>query len=443
MKNNIDIKALLMPIAGDNPAGADLRYAKEYDEIKETRREKETFGIGGQGYEVKRADWNKVITLCTDALLNKTKDLQVAAWLTEALVRTDGFEGLSAGLRITSGLMGTLWSHIYPPVEDNDLEYRSGPLEFMNEKLSFSVKQISLTDPKKTPGYSLIQFQESRQVGYEKDLVNQYGDVNEGKKNTRMEMIAEGKITAEDFDSAVNKTMPAFYEALAAKLAECRKEFDAFSHLVDEKFGRYAPRLAELQEALEAHERLGFLARYFKKEDVTESASVAETEAAASEAKPAPEEEGMSEPEQMTASHLLSGGRSSGFEAVEKAMWQESLKKLKDGGVKAALDQLYNASGSMPSIREKTRYRLLMAKLCLKGDRPDLARPIVEELYAMIEEFHLAKWESPMWIAEVFEAFYQCLSAGNPSDEDRQRANELFKKMCTLDVTKAMIYRQV
>jgi type VI secretion system protein ImpA len=123
-------------------------------------------------------------------------------------------------------------------------------------------------------------------------------------------------------------------------------------------------------------------------------------------------------------------------------MWQESLKKLKDGGVKAALDHLYTASSSMPSLREKNRYRLLMAKLCLKADRPDLAKPIVEELYALIEELHLAKWESPMWIAEVFEALYQCLTAGNQSDEDRQKANELFKKMCALDVTKAMIYRQ-
>jgi type VI secretion system protein ImpA len=82
-----------------------------------------------------------------------------------------------------------------------------------------------------------------------------------------------------------------------------------------------------------------------------------------------------------------------------------------------------------------------MAKICLKADRPDLARPIVEELYAMIEELHLIKWESPAWIAEVFEAFFQCLASGSQSDEDKARANDLFKKMCTLDVTKAMTYR--
>jgi len=85
-------------------------------------------------------------------------------------------------------------------------------------------------------------------------------------------------------------------------------------------------------------------------------------------------------------------------------MWQDSLKKLRGGGIKEALDQLYKTSSSMPSLREKSRYKLLMAKLCLKADQPDLARPIVEELYALIDELHLARWESPMWIAEVHEA---------------------------------------
>jgi type VI secretion system protein ImpA len=127
-------------------------------------------------------------------------------------------------------------------------------------------------------------------------------------------------------------------------------------------------------------------------------------------------------------------------ESLEKSMWEDSLKKLKIGGIKKALEQLYGASCSMPSVREKNRYRLLMAKLCLKAERPDLARPIAEELYALIEELQLERWESPMWIAEIHTALYQCLTTGTPSAEDTQRADGLFKKICTTDVTKAMIY---
>jgi type VI secretion system protein ImpA len=79
--------------------------------------------------------------------------------------------------------------------------------------------------------------------------------------------------------------------------------------------------------------------------------------------------------------------------------------------------------------------------LCLKADRPDLAKPILEELHALIEELNLERWESANWIADVLEALYKCLTAGD-ANEDLSRAAQLFQKMCTLDVTKAMLYKQ-
>ena len=82
-----------------------------------------------------------------------------------------------------------------------------------------------------------------------------------------------------------------------------------------------------------------------------------------------------------------------------------------------------------------------MAKLCLRAERPDLARPIAEELHALMEELHLDRWESPVWIAEVLNVLYQCLTNGEPSEEDITRAKALFQRLCTTDVTKAILYR--
>ncbi|HYR03332.1 MAG TPA: type VI secretion system domain-containing protein, partial [Syntrophobacteria bacterium] len=118
-----------------------------------------------------------------------------------------------------------------------------------------------------------------------------------------------------------------------------------------------------------------------------------------------------------------------------------AVETLNTDGMVKALGQLFAASCSAPSVRDKTRYRLLMAKICLKAGRPDLARPIVEELHKAIEELHLERWESPVWIGEVLEALYQCLTAG-PDTADATRAGELFQKLCITDVTKAMLYKQ-
>ena len=438
MKQEINIEAILAPIPGDNPAGEDLRYSPAYDQIKEARRADDLLDRGDWQREIKTSDWDAVIDSAVDALINKCKDLQIAAWLTEALVITKGFSGLVAGLKILSGFLRDYWEHVYPEIEEDDLDFRIGPIELMNDKLWLAVKQIPLTDKDATPGYSWLQWQESRQVGYEADIRNQYGDVDENKKRARNASIAEGKITAEDFDAAVARSSKAYYESLAEDLTVCLEEFKKFDDTVDEKFGSEAPRLAELREALEDCERV--IMKIFKEKkdlDAIEEPEPATEEAAAAEVNEAEEEEDASFEDVLPfpADRILDSG------SLEKAMWKDALAKLKTSGIKKALGQLFSASCSAPSVREKNRYQLLMAKLCLKAERPDLARPIAEKLNILIEELQLERWESPVWIADVLDTLYKCLTIGEPTDEDIGRARALLQRLCTTDVTKAMSYR--
>src|SRR6185295_13561551 len=94
-------ESLLQPIAGDNPAGESLQYSGLYDEIREARRADDNVGQGG---DLKTSDWNEVLSLGTKALQERTKDLQVGAWLTEALLKLKGFAGLRDGLKLMGGL---------------------------------------------------------------------------------------------------------------------------------------------------------------------------------------------------------------------------------------------------------------------------------------------------------------------------------------------------
>jgi len=438
MKRKIDIEAILAPIPGDNPAGEDLRYSPAYDQIKEARRADDLLDRGDWQREIKTSDWDAVITTTVDALINKSKDLQMAAWLTEALVDTEGFSGLAIGLKILSGFLRDYWEHVYPVIEDGDLDFRIGPIEHMNEKLWLAVKQVPLTDKDATPGYSWLQWQESRQVGYEADIRNQYGDVDENKKKARNASIAEGKITAEDFDAAVARSSKAYYKSLAEDLTACLEEFKRFDDTVDGKFGSEAPRLAELREALEDCERV--IMKIFKEKkdlDAIEEPEPSTEEAAAAEVNDVEEEEDASSEDVLPfpANRILDSG------SLEKAMWKDALAKLKASGIKKALGQLFSASCSAPSVREKNRYQLLMAKLCLKAERADLARPIAEKLNILIEELQLEHWESPVWIADVLDTLYKCLTTGEPTDEDVGRARALLQRLCTTDVTKAMSYK--
>jgi type VI secretion system protein ImpA len=134
-------------------------------------------------------------------------------------------------------------------------------------------------------------------------------------------------------------------------------------------------------------------------------------------------------------------GMISDIEPHEAAMWDNAVKALRKDGVKKGLDVLFSASCSVSSVREKNRYRLMMAKLCLQAGRHDLAHPIAEELNTMVEELGLERWESPVWVGDVLGAYYRCLVQSEDSEEN-YKADEIFKKMCTIDLTKALQHKQ-
>jgi len=121
----------LNPIPGENPSGANLRYAPVYDKIKESRREDDNAPQGEWAHERKVADWKQVVKLAGESLATKSKDLQLAAWLTEAMLRTEGFAGLLAGLKLLKALIEHFWDTLYPEIEDGDAEMRAAPLDWV------------------------------------------------------------------------------------------------------------------------------------------------------------------------------------------------------------------------------------------------------------------------------------------------------------------------
>jgi type VI secretion system protein ImpA len=237
----LDVEALLGPIAGDNPAGVSLRYAGTYDTIQDARRADDDLERGEWVRQTKVADWSAVIDMATTALATQSKDLQLAAWLGEALVKRYGFPGLRDGLRLLCELLEQFWDVLYPEIEDNELEFRAAPLEWFNDKLPAALRQIPLTQGANGEGYAWLRWEESRTVD------------NLGRRDQAAMQAAldEGKITGEQFDTAAATTPVGFYKALFEDLRQSRDAYDQLNRLVDDKFGRQAPSLAGIVKVIE------------------------------------------------------------------------------------------------------------------------------------------------------------------------------------------------
>jgi hypothetical protein len=121
------LEALLAPVPGDNPAGRDLRYDPRYDQVKEARREDLELPPGGLATDRKVADWPQVVKLSGQLLSAETKDLQLAAWLSEALLKRDGLSGLVTGLESLRSLLAGDWGPSDPPGVEGGPALRGGP----------------------------------------------------------------------------------------------------------------------------------------------------------------------------------------------------------------------------------------------------------------------------------------------------------------------------
>ena len=264
---------ILAPIAGENPSGIDLRYDTKlliYDKIREARRQDDGLAQGDWQSERKVANYALVRQLAQDTLATVSKDLQLAAWLTEALLATEQYAGLHQGLTLCHGLLTNFWDTVYPVIEDGDRELRAKPLSWIGSVLDLPLRSA----PMVSAGYSWFAYKESRVVGFEDQAKT------DKDRKARAKLIEEGKIAPEAFDKAFTETPKAFYLKAEKDLDRCLAELESLETFCDEKFEDDAPPFGKLKAALTdvRHTIHGFLSKKRETEpDPVEEVPVVET----------------------------------------------------------------------------------------------------------------------------------------------------------------------
>src|SRR4051812_24331492 len=99
MSPALDFDLLLAPIEGDAPGGLnpreDTSAGSLYYRIKDKRNAARA--VERNSLEAAQSvpeEWDEVAELATTLIATQAKDLESAAWLTEALLRLAGFAGL-------------------------------------------------------------------------------------------------------------------------------------------------------------------------------------------------------------------------------------------------------------------------------------------------------------------------------------------------------------
>lgn len=253
----LELETLLAPI-GETGGGENLRldyspssiYQKLRDARSEARAEERARDSEGDGEAAVAEGWRQVRRLAIEALSSKTKDFEIAAWLTEALVRMEGLAGLTACTRLLTGLLEQHWEAGFPQPdeegsEEERLEGRSAPLGGLaggetDGTIMQALRRAPMFRRPSGDHLSLYQYEAAEETA---------GLADEARREAR---YAQGVVPLEAIENEA-KFDRARLVAAAGQAGAARAAWQEFQDQCDARFGYYSPptrRVAELLDRM-------------------------------------------------------------------------------------------------------------------------------------------------------------------------------------------------
>lgn len=250
-----DLGAMLTPIEGDSTAGSDLRLDESptaaIRNLRDARKaatqaERRLEGAEDGADMPMVPEWEMIAAQAPDLIATRSKDLELAAWLTEAWLRTNNeppLSGLALGFRLMAGLVRDFWPETFPPPEDGDDYEKVRAIAQLNGEsgegtLFAPLRRLTITRATGGESYALWQYE------------NAYA-LAQRPTEQREKRIAEGALTVETIQQSANMSPQPFFVALLGGVEEARTALSELDTVMTEKCGSTAPSLGRLRDFLE------------------------------------------------------------------------------------------------------------------------------------------------------------------------------------------------
>ena len=233
----ISLDQLLAPISDDNGAGEDIRENASQDSpyytIKDARnsaRAAERNNMFDSDTSEADSQWRKILELAPDILQNQAKDIEIASWYTEALIRQYGYPGLRDGFKLIKGLIEQYWDNLYPLPDEDGIETRVASLTGLNGEgsegvLITPIRNVYITEGSEPGPFNFWKYQQVLEV--EKII-------DEEAKKEKADKLG---FSMEDVDRAVSDSSDSFYLDLCDDLNDAISTYREVGTLLDEHCG--------------------------------------------------------------------------------------------------------------------------------------------------------------------------------------------------------------
>ncbi|NOT89664.1 MAG: type VI secretion system protein TssA [Lysobacter sp.] len=227
---------LLAPVSADAPVGVPAAQDEAYRRIRHEREEEDaSLPLGAWERELKRANWVAASELAAAALTGRSKDLQLAAWLLEALIARSGFQALAPCLRLIDALLLQYGDSLHP----QDSEHRINLLLWIGQKLLPPLRRVMITATGSGHDFAWNDWEQAQR---NEQLRASLGKQREGE--------IEGATLA-DVGAALACTPDARIVFLRDCLCDGMAALQALECTLDAQLGGDAPGLSSMRNLLE------------------------------------------------------------------------------------------------------------------------------------------------------------------------------------------------
>jgi type VI secretion system ImpA family protein len=241
----IDLARLLAPVSATRPEGAALDDDPVHQKLSDLRREDDPrLPQGVWARELKVADWPGLIKLAGDTLATRSKDLQIAVRLVEALTVRHGYAGLAAGLTLLTGLVDGYWDSAHPKPSGRKLADRLSPFEWLDAKLPQRLHLLPASDPPAERGRPCSFADLQMAVHLER--------VAQRDPKAFKQAESGGAVTRAVVDKSVALTDGGFYQAREQACRDALAALDALTDALDGVCGDDGLTFGGLREGLNA-----------------------------------------------------------------------------------------------------------------------------------------------------------------------------------------------
>jgi type VI secretion system protein ImpA len=128
----LDLETLLAPVSEEQPAGPDLSYSNERQQIEQAFESNEGGGSDGED----ERDWRTIVRLIEEQA-GQTKDIWLPVYLCRAGARSGSLETVALGAQGLAGLFETYWDTVHPQLEELGLMGRKAPCDSLAARGEF------------------------------------------------------------------------------------------------------------------------------------------------------------------------------------------------------------------------------------------------------------------------------------------------------------------